>query len=134
MLSKETIGIIKSTAPILEENGVLLTKHFYQKMFKNNPEVMSLFNKANQNKGTQQEALAGAICAYAQNIDNLEALQGAVELISHKHFSLKIKPKHYPIVGKNLLESIKDFLDVDAHAVVNKPEPDRGRSLSPQVT
>lgn len=110
MLSQEVIDVVKSTAPILEENGVLLTKHFYRKLFQNNPEVMPVFNKANQDKGTQQEALAGAICAYAKNIDNLEALKGAVELISHKHFSLKVKPHHYPIVGKNLLESIKDVL------------------------
>tara|TARA_B100001059_G_scaffold118202_1_gene118385 strand:+ start:1264 stop:2448 length:1185 start_codon:yes stop_codon:yes gene_type:complete len=110
MLNQKEINIVKSTAPVLEENGVLLTKHFYQKLFKNNPEVIPLFNKANMNKGTQPEALAGAICAYAKNIDNLEALGEAVKLISHKHFSLKVKPEHYPIVGSNLLESIKDVL------------------------
>ena len=79
-------------------------------MFENNPEVLPFFNKANQEKGVQQDALAGAICAYAKNIDNLDALSSAVQLISHKHFSLKIKPEHYPIVGENLLESIKDVL------------------------
>lgn len=110
MLNQEVINIIKSTVPILEENGTLLTKHFYQKLFQNNPDMMPFFNKANQDKGTQQEALASAICAYAKNIDNIDALGNAVELISHKHFSLKVKPEHYPIVGVNLIESIKDIL------------------------
>tara|TARA_B100000686_G_scaffold200187_3_gene207085 strand:+ start:2137 stop:3369 length:1233 start_codon:yes stop_codon:yes gene_type:complete len=110
MLSQKTIDIVKSTAPILQEHGETLTKHFYKRMFSHNPEVAPYFNPANQAEGTQQRALAGAICAYAANIDNLEVLGGAVELIAHKHASLMIKPEHYPIVGENLLASIREVL------------------------
>lgn len=110
MLSQQTIDIVKSTAPILQEHGETLTKHFYKRMFSHNPEVAPYFNPANQTEGTQQRALAGAICAYAANIDNLEVLGGAVELIAHKHASLMIKPEHYPIVGENLLASIREVL------------------------
>lgn len=110
MLSQQTIDIVKSTAPILQEHGETLTKHFYKRMFSHNPEVAPYFNPANQAEGTQQRALAGAICAYAANIDNLEVLGGAVELIAHKHASLMIKPEHYPIVGENLLASIREVL------------------------
>lgn len=110
MLNQNTIDIVKSTAPILQQHGETLTKHFYQRMFSHNPEVGPFFNPANQAEGTQQRALAGAICAYAANIDNLEVLGGAVELIANKHASLMIKPEHYPIVGENLLASIKEVL------------------------
>tara|TARA_R110002095_G_scaffold137232_1_gene118968 strand:+ start:2776 stop:4011 length:1236 start_codon:yes stop_codon:yes gene_type:complete len=110
MLSQKTIDIVKSTAPILDEHGETLTKHFYKRMFTHNPEVAPFFNPANQAGGTQQRALASAICAYAANIDNLEVLGGAVELIAHKHTSLQIKPEHYPIVGENLLASIREVL------------------------
>jgi len=110
MLSQQTIDIVKSTAPILDEHGETLTKHFYTRMFFHNPEVAPFFNPANQAGGTQQRALAAAICAYAANIDNLEVLGGAVELIAHKHASLQIKPEHYPIVGENLLASIREVL------------------------
>ncbi len=110
MLSAKTISIVKSTAPVLEENGELLTRHFYARMFKNNPEVVPFFNRANQSAGSQQKALAAAICAYAANIDRLEVLGGAVELIAQKHASLQIKPEHYPIVGENLLGSIREVL------------------------
>lgn len=110
MLSQKTISIVKSTAPVLQEHGETLTKHFYKRMFTNNPEVKTLFNPAHQATGTQQKALAGAICAYAANIDNLEALGGAVELIAQKHASLHIEAKDYPVVGANLLASIKDVL------------------------
>jgi nitric oxide dioxygenase len=114
MLSPETIAIVKSTAPILSEHGETLTKHFYKRMFTHNPEVAPFFNAANQQAGKQQRALAGAITAYAANIDNLEVLGGAVELIAQKHASLMIKPEHYPIVGENLLASIREVLGAGA--------------------
>lgn len=110
MLSQQTIDVVKSTAPVLQENGETLTRHFYKRMFAENPEVIPLFNQSNQEGGTQQKALAGAITAYAANIDKLEVLGNAVELIAHKHASLQIKPEHYPIVGENLLASIKEVL------------------------
>lgn len=110
MLDEKTISIVKSTAPVLAEHGETLTRHFYKRMFAHNPEVAPFFNPANQAAGKQQRALAGAITAYAANIDNLEVLGGAVELIAQKHASLMIKAEHYPIVGENLLASIREVL------------------------
>ncbi len=110
MLSQQTIDIVKSTAPILDQHAETLTRHFYKRMFSHNPEVKPFFNPAHQESGSQQKALAGAICAYAANIDNLEVLGGAVELIAQKHAALMIKPEHYPIVGSNLLASIREVL------------------------
>ncbi|MFZ0708648.1 MAG: NO-inducible flavohemoprotein [Terrimicrobiaceae bacterium] len=110
MLRQQTIHIVKATAPVLEEHGETLTSHFYKRMFTHNPEVAPLFNPAHQRAGSQQKALAAAICAFAANIDNLEVLGGAVELIAQKHASLRILPEHYPIVGENLLASIREVL------------------------
>jgi nitric oxide dioxygenase len=110
MLSQKTIDIVKSTAPILDQHAETLTRHFYKRMFAHNPEVQPFFNPAHQESGSQQRALAGAICAYAANIDNLDVLGGAVELIAQKHVSLMIQPDHYPIVGANLLASIREVL------------------------
>jgi nitric oxide dioxygenase len=114
MISTPTIDIVKSTAPLLGEHGETLTRHFYQRMFSHNPEVAPFFNPAHQAAGLQQKALAGAICAYAANIDNLEGLGSAVEWMAQKHASLQIKPEHYPIVGANLLASIREVLGEEA--------------------
>ena len=110
MLSPQTIDIVKATAPAVAPLAETITRRFYELMFAGNPEVKAYFNQAHQHSGGQQKALAGAICAYASNIDNLEALGSAVELIAHKHCSLGIQPEHYPIVGKHLLAAIKDVL------------------------
>jgi nitric oxide dioxygenase len=110
MLSERTIEIVKATAPAVAPHAEAITRRFYSLMFAGNPEVMAYFNQAHQHSGGQQRALAGAICAYAANIDNLAALGPAVELIAQKHCSLGIEPQHYPIVGKHLLAAIKDVL------------------------
>jgi nitric oxide dioxygenase len=105
-----TIDIIKSTVPVLELHGEKITTRFYQLMFTNHPELLNIFNHANQQQGRQQKALAGVVYAAAQYIDNLEAILPVVKQIAHKHRSLGIKAEHYPIVGKHLLLAIKDVL------------------------
>jgi nitric oxide dioxygenase len=110
VLAPQTIAVIKATVPVLVEHGETLTRHFYRRMFEGNPEVRAFFNPAHQHSGGQQRALAAAICAYAQNIENPAVLAGAVELIAQKHCSLGVKPEHYPIVGEHLLGSIREVL------------------------
>ena len=64
MLSSEELEVIKSTVGVLESQGEQLTTYFYERLFRENPEVLEFFNSANQRAGAQQRALAGAICAY----------------------------------------------------------------------
>ncbi len=110
MLSQETIDIVKSTVPVLEEHGKTITTVFYKNMFDAHPELLNIFNHANQSQGRQQTALANTVLAAAANIDNLEAIVPAVVQIAHKHKSLGIVPEQYPIVGEYLLKAIKEVL------------------------
>ena len=110
MLDKETIDIIKSTVPTLKTHGMEITKTFYKNMFEQNPEVKPLFNMDKQESGEQPKALAMSILAAAQNIDNLSAIMPVVNRIGSIHCNAKVKPEHYPIVGKNLLLTIKEVL------------------------
>jgi nitric oxide dioxygenase len=111
MLDEQTIRTVKATAPTVARNAEAITRRFYSLMFAENLEVRAFFNQAHQHSGGQQKALAGAICAYAANIDNLGALGSAVELIAQKHGSLGVKAEDYPIVGKHLLAAIKEVLE-----------------------
>lgn len=119
MLSTETLEIVKSTVPLLEEHGRTITDVFYERMFSNHPYLKNIFNMANQGKGEQSRALSDAVLAYAQNIDNLEALLPAVQRIAHKHASLGIQAKQYDVVGENLLAAIQEVLNLpDGHAAL----------------
>lgn len=110
MLAQQTIDTIKSTVPVLEVHGLAITKTFYSNLFRENPELLNIFNHTNQKKDRQQTALANTVYAAAVHIDHLEAIVPAVVQIAHKHVSLGILPEHYPIVGKYLLEAIKEVL------------------------
>lgn len=111
MLDAQTIATVKSTAPLIAATGPKLTAHFYDRMFRQHPELKDIFTMSHQQNGAQREALFNAVCAYAMNIDNLGALGAAVEKIANKHASLMIRPEHYPIVGENLLATIEELLN-----------------------
>ena len=115
-MTPQHIELIKATIPVLRENGVALTSYFYQRMLKNHPELKNTFNLDHQSSGMQPRALAGAVLAYAENIENPSVLAKAVERITTKHVSLNIQPEQYAIVGENLLHSISEVLDVPMDA------------------
>lgn len=110
VMTPHQIQLVKATAPVFKEHGITITKHFYKRMLGGNPELNNIFNSAHQATGAQPAALAHAVFAYAANIDNLGALTKAVSIIGHKHCSLNILPEQYPIVGENLLASVKEVL------------------------
>lgn len=112
MMNAQQIELVKSTVPVLRENGVALTSYFYKRMLGNHPELKNVFNLDSQNSGRQPRALAAAVLAYAENIENPSVLAKAIEHISSKHVSLAIQPDQYAIVGENLLHSISEVLDV----------------------
>ncbi|MET0292808.1 MAG: NO-inducible flavohemoprotein, partial [Steroidobacteraceae bacterium] len=110
MLDANTIALIKATVPALQTHGEAITRHFYQKLFSEHPEVREFFSASHQAGGAQPRALAGAVLAYAAHIDRLEALKDALPLIIQKHVALGVQPEHYPVVGACLLYAIKDVL------------------------
>lgn len=113
MLSLEHRAIVTATVPLLETGGEALTRHFYLNLFRDYPEVLPFFNQANQRDGAQQRALAGAVLAYARNIERLETLGPLVATIVNKHVSLQIQPRHYPLVGAALLQAIREVLGAE---------------------
>ena len=106
MLTQAHIDIIKATAPLVGQHAREITDHFYPLMFQRYPAVKEIFNQSHQQKGSQPQALANALVAYATHIDQLGELSDAVKLIVHKHCSLNVLPEHYPIVGECLIESV----------------------------
>ena len=109
-LKESAVAIVKATVPALNSHGLDIVHEMYSRMFQN-PEIRDLFNQSHHGDASSQpRALAGAILAYAGNIDNLGALAPAVERIAQKHVGLQILPEHYPHVGEALLGAIKAVL------------------------
>ena len=108
-LSAETKAIVKSTAPALQQHGLAITTRMYERLF-TYPDVKAMFDQAAQESGEQPKRLAGAILAYAQNIDKLEALTAPVMRMAARHVETGVKAEHYPLVANALLPAIRDVL------------------------
>ncbi len=110
MLSTTARPFIEATVPVLLANGQAITRHFYQRMFHDHPELLNLFNQGNQASGDQAQALAGAVYAFAVHMDQPAKIGPVLNRIAHKHVSLGIAPAQYTIVGRHLLASIGEVL------------------------
>ena len=110
--------LVKGTVPILKASGNDLISYFYQRMLTNNPELKDIFNMANQASGKQQNALTGAVLAYAENIDDPTVLINTLKALGNKHVSLNIAAEQYDIVGNHLINSIIEVLGAAASPVL----------------
>ncbi len=108
-LSPQTIAIVKSTAPALQDHGVTITTRMYERLFEN-ADIRDMFDQAAQASGEQPRRLAAAILGYAQNIDKLGALSGAVARMVRRHVDTGVRAEHYPHVANALLPAIRDVL------------------------
>jgi nitric oxide dioxygenase len=108
-MSADTMAIVKSTAPALQQHGLAITKRMYERLFVD-PEIKKLFDQAAQESGEQPRRLADAILAFAKNVDKLEMLEPAIERMASRHVATHVKPEHYPAVANALLPAIKDIL------------------------
>lgn len=108
-LAPETIALIKATAPALRDHGVAITTRMYERLFVNE-DVKALFDMAAQESGEQPKRLAGAILAYAENIDKLQNLTAPLARMVQRHVETGVKAEHYPYVAEALLPAIRDVL------------------------
>jgi nitric oxide dioxygenase len=114
MLTQKTKDVVKATAPVLAEHGYPIIQRFYARLLSAHPELKNLFNMAHQEQGQQQQALARAVYAYAEHIEDPGSLTAVLKNIGSKHASLGVRPDQYPIVGEHLLAAIKEVLGAAA--------------------
>lgn len=110
--SEQAKAIVKATAPVIEKHGLAITTAMYARLFRN-AEVAAMFDQAAQESGEQPRRLAGAILAYARNIDKLGNLGAAVQRMVARHVETGVKAEHYPLVAEALLPAIRDVLGAD---------------------
>ena len=113
MLSDRNRPVIEATLPVVGEHIGEIAQRFYKHMFAEHPELLDgLFNRGNQARGEQQQALAGSVAAYASTLVATppHEPQNLLSRIAHKHASLGISPDQYQLVHDNLMWAIVDVL------------------------
>lgn len=111
-LSASSEAIVRATAGVVAAHAEEITKVFYPAMFAAHPELLRIFNRANQAIGEQPKALAASVVAFAVQLIDPDApdFTPIMERIAHKHVSLGIKPREYTIVGTHLLNAVGTVL------------------------
>ena len=111
-LSPESKAVVEATAGVVAANADEITARFYPHMFAAHPELMNIFNEANQAVGEQPKALAASVVAYAVQLISPDApdFTPVMQRIAHKHVSLGITAPQYTIVGHHLMWAIGDVL------------------------
>ncbi|MCW1429657.1 globin domain-containing protein [Novosphingobium sp. JCM 18896] len=110
--SAQAREIVKATAPAIEKHGLEITTAMYARLFEN-AAVKDMFDQAAQESGEQPKRLAGAILAYAKNIDKLANLGSAVQRMVARHVETGVKAEHYPLVAEALLPAIREVLGAE---------------------
>ncbi|MGW1144208.1 globin domain-containing protein [Streptomyces sp. NPDC002454] len=113
MLSARSVPIVRATLPVVGAHITDITDLFYRKLFEAHPTLLrDLFNRGNQASGTQKQALAGSIAAFAGMLLERpdERPDALLQRIAHKHASLGVTPEQYKIVHQHLFEAIVEVL------------------------
>jgi nitric oxide dioxygenase len=111
-LSPESEAIVRATAGVVAEHAEEITREFYPAMFAAHPELLNVFNRANQAIGEQPKALAASVVAFAVQLIDPDApdFTPVMRRIAYKHVSLGIKAREYTIVAKHLLDAVGTVL------------------------
>ncbi|WP_405014332.1 globin domain-containing protein [Kitasatospora sp. NBC_01539] len=113
MLSPQNAPVVEATLPVVGAAVGDITERFYERLFAAHPELLrDLFNRGNQANGSQQQALAGSIAAFASALvaHPDQRPDGMLARIAHKHASLGVAPELYPVVHEHLFAAIVDVL------------------------
>ncbi|MFI5792066.1 globin domain-containing protein [Streptomyces sp. NPDC051677] len=113
MLSEQSAATVRATLPAVGAAIGEISERFYAGLFAAHPDLLrDLFNRGNQAAGTQSQALAGSIAAFAGHlVDHPEHRPDAMlTRIAHKHASLGIAPEQYEVVREHLFAAIADVL------------------------
>jgi len=107
ILSPQSISIIKSTAELVTANDIKISKRMYEILFSKYPHVKDLFKNSPE---AQYMKLAEILSLYAVNIDKIERLKPALDVIANVHVNADIKPAHYAMIGMVLMDSMEEIL------------------------
>ncbi|GAA1435176.1 FAD-binding oxidoreductase [Microlunatus lacustris] len=112
LLSARAHAVITATAGVVAEHADEITARFYPRMFAERPDLLTVFNLANQATGEQPRALASSVVAYAvQLIDpGAPSFDHVMRRIAYKHISLGIRPEQYTVVGHHLMAAVGEVL------------------------
>src|SRR5699024_3564863 len=111
-LSPDHEAIVKETADVVAGIADDATVIFYRDMFEAHPELLNVFNEANQAIGDQPKPVTASELGFAGHLIEPDApdLTAVIQRIAPDQVSLAIQAADYLIVGRSLLGAIGKVL------------------------
>src|SRR5699024_5341187 len=111
-LSPDSEAAVAASAGVVAEHAEEITTVFYRDMFEAHPDLLNVFNVANQAVGEQPKALAASVVAFAVNLTDHDApdFTPIMQRIAHKSVTLCFLPRQYAIVGRYLPGAVGQVL------------------------
>jgi len=101
------VEVLESSFAAVAPQAEKLVELFYNKLFKEYPEVVPLFANTTQKK--QEKMLLGALKLVIANLNNVDVLAEALTNLGAKHQGYGAVEAHYPVVRDTLLSALQEI-------------------------
>lgn len=102
------INLVESSFAKIKLYKTPFTEYFYNQLFDKNPELRPLF--AHTSIEAQSKKLFAALVLLVENLRHPKELERILLPLGQRHKDYGVIPKHYPIIGSVLLDSLRHFL------------------------
>ncbi|NEO55233.1 MAG: globin [Okeania sp. SIO3B5] len=109
--SKLQVEVIENSFEKIKPRGAEFAASFYENLFAAYPEAKPLF--ANTDMENQQKKLLNSIVLVVESLRNPEALAKVLRDLGARHVNYGTLKQHYPLVGKTILKTLKQYLQED---------------------
>jgi hemoglobin-like flavoprotein len=100
--------LLEESLELVKTNASEFSALFYDRLFRDYPEVKPLF--ANTNIEKQEKKLIASLVMIVENLRSPEALQEALKSLGARHVQVGTIEEYYPMVGDALLQTFKEYL------------------------
>lgn len=101
------VELLESSFNLVAPRADELVSYFYDRLFREHPEVRPLFPEA---MDEQKKHLIAALAAVIQNLRNPEQLTSILGDLAIRHIDYGVQREHYSIVGQTLLASLAEII------------------------
>lgn len=95
-----------SFALVAKDEPVRITENFYDRLFRNHPEVRPMFPKE---MSKQKMGLASALSLVVKSADNLGKIEDVLLKMGARHVAYGTKDEHYGVVASNIIATLKEL-------------------------
>ena len=109
-MEQNTITLVQNSFEKVKPIADTAAKIFYDKLFKLDPTLKSIFPKSEEAMALQGNKLMTMLGSAVAGLNNLEMLVPVLENLGKRHVNYKVEPSHYKTGGSALLSTLETGL------------------------